>query len=78
MASISSINIMHGSIFFAAVKMALVRSDVSPTYFLNSVEGTIFIIGIFVFFDNACTSAVFPHPKGNGNFENIEGRNERK
>ena len=45
--------IIQGSIFFAAVNIAFVRREVSPRYFLNKVDGTIFIIGILVFFDKA-------------------------
>ena len=62
MESISSTNTMHGCSFLAAVKIALVRRGVSPIHFRSRREGTIRIIGRFVFLDRASTRAVFPHP----------------
>lgn len=39
-ASISSMNTMHGCIFLAAVNIALVSAGVSPRYFLSSIDET--------------------------------------
>jgi hypothetical protein len=41
------------SCYLAALKTALIISEVSPIYFLSNNDGTILIIGRLVFFDRA-------------------------
>ena len=62
--SISSIKIMHGEIFLANVNRALTLMLVSPTYFLNRVDGVTHRNRAFAVPARARTNIVFPQPGG--------------